>query len=229
MTRIKFILLLLACIAIVSGCATTQNWPKQLDEKLSKLDGKALVLASVSFENKIDSTDGFFLDMFLIGSQGDNYEKINLNHRDNIKVLSGNRMYFLVVIDINPGDNYFYSVRGKKNGYWFTPLFEAPILLSFQAKGNEIQYIGNIKLTLREKTSESEHRAGPITPLIDQASIINATFDVEISDEYERDIKEYQRIFPNIAGRKITKRILPSWKRPTPDEFEPKRTHFFFF
>lgn len=213
---------------MIGGCSP--NWPKRLDRKLSHLDGKALVLTTVSFESEIDSDHRFLPEVFVIGNQSDDdYEKINLSAGDRIRVPLGFDTHCLVAIDIDHGDNYFYSVRGFIRGGSGMPRFEAPMLMSFQTRGNELQYIGNIKLILREKSSESEHRAGPVTPLIDQASITNATFDVRIIDEYERDIKEYHRIFPNIRGRTVVKKILPSWKRPAPDEFEPKKTHFFFW
>ena len=187
MSKIKFMSFLI-CISLIVGCAT--NWPKQLERKLSLLDRKGIVLASVTFNNKLNQ-GSLLPHSFLIGKNGnDNYEKYRFPIQA-LRALTENRMFYLIVMDINNGNYFFYSVRGTIVGTFLRPLFEVPMLVGFQAKENEILYIGNIHLVLREKTSDSELRAGPVTPLIDQAIIANGTFDVEINDAYERDINEF--------------------------------------
>lgn len=225
MSKIKFMSFLI-CMSLMVGCAT--NWPKQFERKLSLLDRKGLVLASVTFDNKLNK-GSLLPHSFLIGKNGDdNYEKYRFPFPA-LRALTENRKFYLIVMDVNNGNYFFYSVRGTIVGVFLRPLFEAPMLVGFQAKENEILYIGNIHLVLREKASDSELRAGPVTPLIDQATIANGTFDVEINDAYERDINEFEKVFPNLKGHSVVKRILPSWRRPSSQEFEPKKTHFFFY
>lgn len=228
MSKIKF-LLCLVCMSLMVGCATT-NWPKQFEKKLAMLDKKGLVLVTVTFNNNLDNTDSIHPEVFLISKDGgENYQKYNFTGLQHLRVLNEGRNAYLIVLDVKRNDYYFYSIRGNIIGDFLKPLFEAPILVNFQAKDKEILYIGNIHLVLRKKVSESELRPGPILPLMDQAAIGDATFDVEIRDMYERDMNDFEKVFPNIKGHPVVKKILPPWKRPSPEEFEPKKSHFFFF
>ncbi len=84
-------------------------------------------------------------------------------------------------------------------------------------------------MILRKKTSDSELSAGPTMPLIDQTAINEATFVVEINDNYERDINDFEKVFTDLKNHNVVKRIMPSWRRPSSEDFEPKKTHFSFF
>lgn len=225
MSKIRFMSFLI-CMSLMVGCAT--NWPKQFDKKLALLDRKGLVLTRLTFDNKLNKSDALLPLTFLIGKNGkDSYEKYRLNSR-HLRATTESRGY-LIVMDVDNGNYFFYSVLGRAMGLFFQPLFEAPMLVSFQVKENEILYIGNIHLVLRNKASDSELAAGPVIPLLDQATIAGATFDVEINDEYERDMNEFEKVFPNLKGHSVVKRILPPWKRPSSQEFEPKKIFPFFF
>lgn len=224
MSKVRFMLFLI-CMLLMVGCA--MNLPSQFERKLSFLDRKGLVLATITVHNKIDESDSLIPITYLIGNNGDNdYEKYSHHF---IRCLTENRDAYLIVMDLNSGEHFFYSIRGQVRGDWTIPLFEVPMLVNFTIKANEIIYIGNIHLVLRKKASDSEFRAGPIIPLVDQMVIGDATFDVEINDAYEKDMNEFEKAFPNIKGYNVVKRILPSWRRPSPQEFEPKKTHIFFF
>ena len=229
MFKIKFMACLI-CMSLLVGCAAGTDWPKEMESKLAQLDKKGLVLSSVTFENKLDETDSILPVSFLIGKKGeDDYEKYHFSPSQHFRVLTFDRTFYLFVLELDPGNYSFYSMRGQIIGDMFRPLFEAPMLESFQAKKNEILYIGNIHLVLREKASDLEHRAGPVIPLLDQASIINATLDVKINDEYEKDMVEFEKVFPNLKDYSVVKKILPPWRRPSPQQFETKKTAMFFW
>ena len=147
------------------------------------LDQKGLVLATVTFNNTLDNTDSILPEVFLISKDGgENNQKYRFTGMQHIRALSERRNAYLIVLDVKNNDYFFYSVRGKILGDLWNPLFEARILRNFQAKDKEIIYIGNIHLVLRKKVSGWEPGFGPYTPLLDQAAIGDATFDVVIND-----------------------------------------------
>ena len=232
LNKIKLKLIKLIFVAgciLLSSCAP--NISTKLDKKLSRLDQNSLILLSLSFEDKLNKDTCVSAQSlrFLIGdSRNGHYDKIKLAEK-NVVVEYKKFKYFLIIFDLPPGNHYFYSIRGKIIKFLRAPIWEAPILLNFKTKENEIVYLGHIRLILREKVSENEFRAGPIIPLLDQAGIVNKTFDVVIVDNYEKDIEEFKKKFPKLTGQKIIKRILPNWKRPSSKEFNPKKTHLFFF
>ena len=62
----------------------------------------------------------------------------------------------------------------------------------------------------------SQFIAGPTIPLIPQ-SVIGAsggTFVIEITDEYEADIQQITREYPNLANYSVVNKTLPPWKNP---------------
>ncbi len=232
MSKIRFVLCLI-CVSLLLGCAS-QNLQKNFEKKLTLLDRKSLVLAKVTLHNQLHGTCGFILNSCLIGKDGDSdcekYSVLSptLTH---LRALTEDRVSYLIVLEMDSGNYSFYSLRGIITGHWssLSPYIEAPMLVSFQVKEKEVLYIGSIHLMLRKKASDSELMAGPIIPLVDQAPIWGATFDVNIIDEYERDMQEFEKVFPSVKGHSVAKRILPSWRRPSSQEFEPKKTYYFFF
>jgi hypothetical protein len=85
--------------------------------------------------------------------------------------------------------------------------------ITFPEKG--IVYIGNIDATIVPR-QEEQHRAGPVIPLIDQAvtGFSSGTFIVEVTDNYNEDMKLIIEKYPYLADKKITKMILPKWEHP---------------
>ena len=227
MSKIRFMTCLIF-MSLMVGCATTATLQTQLEKKLALLDSKGLVLTTVTFDNKLDNRS-LLPRLFLIGKDGNNKNDKYRFGSQHLRALTEGRDFYLIILEENPGKHSFYSVRGSMVGGVFNPSFEAPMLVNYQAKENEILYIGNIHLVLRKKTSDLELRAGPVIPIFDQAAIGDATFDVEINDEYERDINEFEKVFINLKGHSVVKRILPSWSRPTSQEFKPKKTLMGFY
>jgi len=71
--------------------------------------------------------------------------------------------------------------------------FKVPMAMNFNVEKNEILYIGNIHVIIKDSTVE-----------------------VEINDKYKSDMNEFEKTFPNLQGRNVVKRILPQWKQPVP-------------
>jgi hypothetical protein len=209
------------------GCAT--NWPQQFDKKLAMLDEKGLVLATVTFSNQLDNTDSILPEVFLISKDGhEEIQKYRFTGLQHLRALNAARSAYLIVLDVKRNDYFFYSIRGKVLGDIFQIFFEAPILLDFTAKDKEILYIGNIHLVLRKKVSESELRPGPVLPLLQQAVIADATFDVEIRDRYEIDLMHFEQVFPNIKGQTVVKRIFLHGRGLLPKSSIQRIHHSFF-
>ena len=205
----------LSCLigmSLMVGCAA--NSPKHFDKKLAQLDRKGIVLATVTSENRLDRTDKLLPGAFVIRRNGENKEReYTLYASNHFRVCPEDKQSCLIVLEVNKGNHFISSIRGAVLGDFFLPVFEARVLRNFQADINEIMYIGNIHLILRKKTSDSETGAGDSLPpgrIIDQMAIAGTTIDVEINDEYEKDINEFEKAFPSLKGHTVIKRILSS-------------------
>ena len=209
MSKVKFSSCLF-CMSLILGCAA--NSPKQFDKKLARLGRKGIVLATVSSDNKLDKTDVLLPGAFVIRKKGETKEQeYGLYASNHFRVCSGDKKSCLIVLEVNKGDYFISSIKGAIIGDFTLPVFEAQVQRHFQADINEIIYIGNIHLILREKTSDSEANAGDsFVPgrIIDQMAIAGATIDVKVNDQYERDINEFEKTFPNLKSYTIIKKIL---------------------
>ena len=210
MSKIKFMSCLI-CMSLLVGCAG--NSAKHFDQKLSRLDRKGIVLATVTSDNKLDMSDKLIPGAFVIRKDGSAKEKeYTLYASEHFRVFTENQKICLIVLEVNTGNYYISSIRGVVQGDVFLPVFEAQVRRNFQAKENEILYIGNIHMILRKKTSDSESGAGDhLLPgkIIHQIAIAGSTMDIKINDEYERDMNEFEKTFPNLKGHTVIKRILP--------------------
>jgi hypothetical protein len=197
-------------MSLILGCAA--NSPKHFDKKLARLDRKGIVMATVSSDNKLDKTDMLLPGAFVIRENGETKEKeYGLYASNHFRVCSEDKKSCLIVLEVNKGDYFISSIKGAVMGDLTLPVFEAQVRRHFHADINEIIYIGNIHLILRKKTSDSEASAGDSfvpTRIIDQMAIAGTTIDVEINDEYERDLNKFEKAFPNLKGHTVIKKIL---------------------
>ena len=231
MNKIR-LMLCLVCMLLTVSCAT--DLPTKFEKKLAVLERKSLALMTIEYVNEFrEDWEGPIPLAFLLGEDGDDRVMHDLGGR-HLRALSQNREFYLFVNEADKGDYFFYSIRGEIHGKplgrfgGYKSFWEAPVLLNYQVKENEIVYIGNVRLILRKKTSDSEIKAAPgIIPDFREGSMSQATFDIQISDRYERDVNEFEKVF-NLKGHNVVKRILPSWKRPSSQEFQTKKTNLFF-
>ncbi|WP_020586588.1 hypothetical protein [Desulfobacter curvatus] len=236
----KFKLLLyITCISLmyfITGCASSKapDYNKIILKNFANLDNKCIVLAT-SRASVAGGKHTLLPTLFLID---DEHTKESQKYRFSVtgphhRFLSEDRSYYLHILELDEGNMLLHSIRGKVLRFdsitGDPPRFEAPILLNFDASKKQIIYIGNIHMFLRNKKLESEIRSGPFTPIFSQAGVDKTTFDIQISDQYERDIDEFEKKCPNFSSYNVNKQILPAWKRPSKEEFIPAKTHFFFY
>ena len=237
------ILLYVICMSVmlfIAGCVSSMSpaptdYNKILSQNLDNLDKKCIVLAT-STASVAGGKHTLLPLLFLINDENtEDPEKYHFSSTtgSHHRFLSGDRSYYLHVLELDEGNKLLYSIRGKvlrtDSITGDPPRFETPILLNFTANKNKIIYIGNIHMFLRNKKAESEIRSGPYTPLLSQVGMDKMTFDIEITDQYEKDLNEFIKKCPAFSSYDINKQILPAWKRPTKEEFVPAKTHLFFY
>ena len=94
-------------------------------------------------------------------------------------------------------------------GFYFIPLHAQ---LPSSAPGT--YYLGSVKAVIRER-KDNEFRAGALIPLIDQAvsGASSGTFDIEIVDAFDDDLKRFITAYPSLKSAVVTKAVLPPWDR----------------
>jgi hypothetical protein len=129
-----------------------------------------------------------------------------------------------------PGDYEITYFTGQTDvGFALLPVigrFEPPFKRFFRVGSGEAVYLGHVMARLVEKTSDDEERAGPIFPLLEQATtgMSSGTFKFDIVDRYSEDVSYIKTRFPSVASRDFSKRIMtdaPDASRPVLAQAQP--------
>lgn len=105
-------------------------------------------------------------------------------------------------------------------GFPISGTFAVPVYSKFELRPRSVVYLGRVEAVVRERKDDSELRAGPVIPLIDQAVVgaSGGTFDVKIFDNYDEDLAAFQKKHPFLDRYQVEKAVLPPWTKPTDEE-----------
>ena len=96
----------------------------------------------------------------------------------------------------------------------FRSTFFTPIHADLNVSKPGTYYLGHVEATVRERQG-NEFKAGASVPLVDQ-SLVGAsggTFDVVISDAFDKDLKNFQATFPAMRSATVERAVLPPFDR----------------
>jgi hypothetical protein len=121
---------------------------------------------------------------------------------------------YLLRMELESGE---YVIRGLSSMGRTFPIigaYFAPVHAKLTSAEPGVFYLGHIEATVRER-KDNEFKAGPSIPLIDQAiaGASTGTFDMEISDQWEKDGPRFLAKFQVLNGVNVQKRILAPFDR----------------
>ncbi len=144
-------------------------------------------------------------------------DRINFTMDDKAKhetgsPISGND-YFLR-LELEPGEYVIRGLTSMSQSFPITALFFAPLHVKVDSTKPGVYYLGHVEATVRER-QEKEFKAGPSIPLIDQAvaGASGGTFDIAISDQWEKDGPKFLSRFPVLNSVAVEKAIMPPFDR----------------
>lgn len=125
-----------------------------------------------------------------------------------------NGVRYLVRMQLKPGKYRLLGARGLSQGFLINGRFFAPMHMDFEAVADGVFYLGDVTGINRERVGE-EFRSGSVIPLMDQAvtGYAHGTFDINVSDRYDLDMKLFRERFPNLGQQEVTRQILPAFDR----------------
>jgi hypothetical protein len=203
--------------AALSGCATFK--PMALGEKTNTLDtGKeSVALLTVKLANQYKPA--FQPDLYYVTVLSQEGEKGRYAFRvgDAHRQVKDEFNEYLISIGLPPGKYTMVQMNGLSRHFPISGTFILPMTGPFELKPNTMVYLGRIEAVNRERKLDSEMRAGPVIPLIDQAvsGFSGGTFDVTISDNYENDLAMFSQKYPALTGFTIDRAVLPPWAKPS--------------
>ena len=132
---------------------------------------------------------------------------------------------YFMRMELENGDYVFKSMNGFSLGFMVAGAFSVPMNSPLKSSGvGGVYYLGHVQAVVRE-SKPGEFKAGPPAPNISQipTGYGNGTFDVEISDQSDKDIPAFQSKFPALKNVTIQKAILPSFDRALAQKIWDKR------
>ncbi len=209
----------IALTVVLTGCATRTPMAFEKDDAKWTENSKPVLLMTATIKNLYKTS--YMPKLLVVNVEKPNAkeqsDRLNFVMDDKARVESdkpevGNN--YFIRLELDPGK---YEIRGLTslvssfpiNGFFFAPLHS-----EINVKEPGVYYLGHVNATVRERKGD-EFKAGPSIPLIDQAVVgaSGGSFDIEITDDFDKDEALFRAKFPALAGVKVTKAILPAFDR----------------
>ena len=202
----------------LSGCAVNMPLSPDRPVTLGARDGLAVFTMRLKndFKNYLLTPRTIFVEAS--AAQGGKTYRFTFNEPE--QKISDRELQMMGSFALPPGEYEITYFAGQTDvGFALLPVvgrFEPPFKRHFQIGDGEAVYLGHVSARLVEKTSSEEERAGPIFPLLDQATtgMSSGTFKFEVLDRYTEDVQYIKARFPSVAGRRFTKRLMTDGVEP---------------
>lgn len=206
------IMVFLTFVALFSGCASVNKMP--LNDSVTELDTsqKSILLGRITIQNKNKLNHQPKLLAVFIKKDGKDF---SFTKPSLISEVDNESKEYIFSLASESGVAELNFMRFLRQAFLINGMADLQFKQNIVIPDNEIVYIGNINASIIPR-EEGQPRAGSIIPLIDQSvtGFSSGTFVVGISDNYDEDIELMTKKFPYLAGKTITKMILPEWKYP---------------
>jgi hypothetical protein len=209
----------LAFVLLLSGCATPTKMAFSNDADTVSKSSKPIYLMTVTLRNSYRTSYQPKLIVVHVerGVVKGSADRINFTIDDKAKNESnlptdGNS--YLLRMELEQGDYVIQGMSSMSGVFPVRGFFYAPLHANLASSDTGVFYLGHVDETIRERKGD-EFKAGPSVPLLDQAvtGASGGTFDIEISDQWEKDQPKFLAKFPMLSGVKVQSLILPPFDR----------------
>ena len=201
----------------ITGCATPTKMAFQNESDV--IGSKPIFLMTATLKNSYKTS--YQPELLVVNVEKkdakDSKDRLNFTMDEKAKLKTdapedGSR--YLLRMEIENGDYVIRGLSGYSGVFPVRGSFFAPLHADTKSDGVGIFYLGHVAATVREG-KEGEFKAGPAFPLIDQAvtGFSGGTFDIEITDQFEKDGADFKAKFPALRNVNIQKVILSKFDR----------------
>lgn len=219
MTKFGSIVITLVVALFASGCATPTKMAFQGDAKSIPAGMGPVFLMTATLKNFYKPS--YQPEMLVVNVEKpdakNSEDRFNFTVDDQSKTTtnapeSGNT--YFARMELAKGDYIIRGITGSSGTFPVRGMFFAPLHVNLKSTTSGVYYLGHVDATVRER-KENEFKAGPPIPLIDQAvtGFSGGTFDIEITDLFDKDVSEFKSRFPLLRDVTIQKAIMPKFDR----------------
>lgn len=215
----------LSLVIVLSGCATPTKMAFSNDSDAVSKTGKPIYLMTATLRNAYRTS--FQPKLLAVNVERaavkDSADRINFTMDDKAKNESDSPTEgssYLLRMELEQGEYVIRGLTSLGRSFPINGFFFAPLHTKLKSSEPGVFYLGHIDATVRER-KENEFKAGPSIPLIDQAiaGASGGTFDIEISDQWEKDGPKFETKFPALTAVTVQKVILPPFDRANAQQF----------
>lgn len=201
------------------GCATPTKMAFESESDVIASEGKPVFLMTATLKNSYRAS--YQPKLLVVNVERkeakDSNDRLNFTMDEKAKLetdTAENGNSYLLRMELEDGDYVIRGLTGFSGIFPVRGTFFAPLHAETKSNGTGIFYLGHVTATVRER-KENEFKAGPSIPLIDQAvtGFSGGTFDIEITDQLEKDEPVFKSKFTALRNVNIQKAILPSFDR----------------
>jgi len=209
---------LLAVALSLSGCATKLDMPYSKDQP-SADPAKGVYLMTLTTKNIYHTS--YQPDMLVINvetpTSSSKQDRFNFVIDDDGKNETGSPdtgNSYLIRFQLPPGDYVIDGVTCLNRQFPIIATFYVPLHEKLTVSTPGVYYLGHVDGTVRERVGD-EFKAGPTIPLIDEgvAGASGGTFDVVISDQWDKDSPQFVGKFSALQGVNVQKAIMAPFDR----------------
>jgi hypothetical protein len=209
---------LLAAALSLSGCATKMDMPYSSNQP-SADPAKGVYLMTLTTKNTYHTSfqpDMLVINVEKVGAQS-SADRLNFVIDDAGKNETGSAdtgNTYLIRMQLPPGDYMIHGVTCLNRQFPIIASFFVPLHEKLTVSAAGVYYLGHVDGTVRERVGD-EFKAGPTLPLIDEAvaGASGGTFDVVISDQWDKDSQQFVAKFPSLQGINVQKAIMAPFDR----------------
>jgi len=207
--------ILLTSVLLMSGCATRTKMAFSEDSDKEIKTNNPIFLMTSTMQNNYKTS--FQPRLIAVNVERavvkDSADRINFVMDDKAKNETKANSQ-LLRMELEKGEYVIRGLSGMASIFPFNCMFFAPMHSTLRSSEPGVFYLGHVEAIVRER-KEGEFKAGPSIPVIDQAvaGASTGTFDIEISDQWDKDEPQFRAKFPALKGAVIQKAILPPFDR----------------
>ena len=206
-------------VLLLSGCATPTKMAFSDDSDTIQKTSKPIFLMTATLRNTYKTS--YQPKLIVVHVERavikDGADRINFTMDDKAKNESDSPALgssYLLRMELEQGEYVIRGLTGMARSFPIFASFFAPLHAKLKSVEPGVFYLGHVEATVRERKGD-EFKAGPSVPLIDAAvaGASTGTFDIEISDQWEKDEPKFLAKFPALSKVTVQKAILPPFDR----------------
>lgn len=205
-------MIIVICVLFINGCAAPKRMALWEWEKVNQIDlsKESIALFTLKTSNIYKPNCQPFANFVFIKNNGNDGKEERYAVGSPVKEVEKEFNQFLISIQLPAGEYELNKIEGSAMIPGNCGNFIIPINSNFAIKPNSMIYLGRIEAVNRKRENDNELRAGPMFPIINQATAgyYTGTFDIKLYNNFEEDVSLFIEKYPFINSYEIEKKTL---------------------